>query len=131
MIFVNLPVKDLPSSVGFFTSLGFDFNPQFTDKNATCMVLSEQGFVMLLAEDFFKTFTSKGIADTGTHTETLIALSAESRDEVDDLVDKALAAGAKPGDESHDEDFMYGRSFEDLDGHTWSFMWMDPAAIAG
>ena len=131
MIFVNLPVKDLTKTVEFFTRLGFEFNPQFTDENATCMVVSEQACVMLLVEPFFKTFINKEIADTVTHTETAIALSADSRQEVDDLYEKALAAGGAPVKEPHDEGFMYGRSFSDLDGHLWELIWMDPAAVAG
>ena len=127
MIFVNLPVKDLGKSVEFFTGLGFSFNQQFTDENATCMVISEQACVMLLVEDFFQTFTTKAIADTVTHTETMIALSAESRAEVDDLVTKALAAGGQPAGDAQDHGYMYGRSFQDPDGHIWEIIWMDPS----
>jgi uncharacterized protein len=129
MMFVNLPVKDLSKSVDFFTQLGFEFNPRFTDENATCMVVSEQAFVMLLVEDFFKTFTDKEIADPVTTTEAIFALSAETRQEVDELVDKAVAAGGRPAGAVQDEDFMYGRSFQDLDGHLWELIWMDPSAI--
>ena len=129
MIFVNLPVKDLAKSVEFFSRLGFEFNPQFTHENATCMVVSEHACVMLLVEKFFKTFTKKDIADTVTHTEAIFALSAETRDEVDQLVAKAVAAGGQPAGEAQDEDFMYGRSFQDLDGHLWELIWMDPGAI--
>ena len=129
MMFVNLPVKDLRKSVDFFTQLGFEFNPRFTDENATCMVVSEQAFVMLLVEDFFKTFTDKEIADPVTTTEAIFALSAETRQEVDELVDKAVAAGGRPAGAVQDEDFMYGRSFQDLDGHLWELIWMDPSAI--
>jgi predicted lactoylglutathione lyase len=128
-MFVNLPVKDLSKSVDFFTQLGFEFNPRFTDENATCMVVSEQAFVMLLVEDFFKTFTDKEIADPVTTTEAIFALSAETRQEVDELVDKAVAAGGRPAGAVQDEDFMYGRSFQDLDGHLWELIWMDPSAI--
>ncbi|HEV7825452.1 MAG TPA: VOC family protein [Mycobacteriales bacterium] len=129
-IFVNLPVSDLAKSVDFFTRLGFEFNAQFTDEHATCMVISEDIFVMLLVEARFKDFTSKRICDTTTHTEAILALSAESRPGVDDLVDKALAAGAQPSNEPVDHGFMYGRSFQDLDGHLWEVVWMDPSAIA-
>jgi uncharacterized protein len=129
MMFVNLPVKDLSKSVDFFTQLGFEFNPRFTDENATCMVVSEQAFVMLLVEDFFKTFTDKEIADPVTTTEAIFALSAETRQEVGELVDKAVAAGGRPAGAVQDEDFMYGRSFQDLDGHLWELIWMDPSAI--
>jgi predicted lactoylglutathione lyase len=129
-IFVNLPVSDLTKSVDFFTRLGFEFNARFTDEHATCMVISEDIFVMLLVEARFKDFTSKRICDTTTHTEAILALSAESRPGVDDLVDKALAAGAQPSNEPVDHGFMYGRSFQDLDGHLWEVVWMDPSAIA-
>jgi predicted lactoylglutathione lyase len=129
-IFVNLPVKDLQKSIHFFTELGYDFNAQFTDENATCMVISENIFVMLLVEARFKDFTTKQIADTSTHIEAILALSAESREQVDDLADKALAAGAQPANEPMDTDgFMYSRSFLDLDGHMWEVLWMDPSAI--
>lgn len=130
MIFVNLPVKDLAKSVEFFTGLGFAFNAQFTDENATCMVVNEQACVMLLVEPFFQSFTTKGIADTVTHTETMIALSADTREEVDELVGRALSSGGRQAGETQDQGFMYGRSFEDLDGHIWEVMWMDPDAVA-
>jgi uncharacterized protein len=126
---VNLPVKDLTKSVDFFTRLGFEFNPAFTDQNATCMVVSEQACVMLLVEDFFKTFTKKDITDTVTHTEAILALSADSRQEVDELLGKAVAAGGQQLDTGQDEDFMYTRSFADLDGHLWELLWMDASAI--
>ena len=127
MIFVNLPVQDLDKSVAFFTELGFDFNAAFTDENATCMVVSEQAFVMLLVRPFFATFTSKEVADASV-TETTVGLSAGSREEVDALVDRALALGATAVTPPQDEGYMYGRSFYDLDGHLWDFIWMDPAA---
>ena len=127
-IFVNLPVKDLQKAIEFFTKLGFSFNPQFTDENATCMIISEDIFVMLLVEKFFKTFTKKEIADTSRFTEAIIALSADSREKVDELVDKAFAAGATESNFTTDQGFMYGRSFQDLDGHLWEVMWMDPSA---
>lgn len=130
MIFVNLPVQDLDKAVGFFTELGFDFNPSFTDENATCMVVSEQAFVMLLVRPFFATFTRKDVADASV-TETTVALSAASREEVDSLVDRALALGASAFEPAQDEGYMYGRSFYDLDGHLWEFIWMDPAAAQG
>jgi predicted lactoylglutathione lyase len=129
MIFVNLPVKNLPKSVEFFTALGFEFNPQFTDEKATCMVISEQACVMLLVEPFFRTFIDKEIADAVTHTETIVSLSAESRTEVDDVFERALAAGARPVKDPQDEGFMYSRTFQDLDGHLWDLVWMDPSAI--
>ncbi len=125
-IFVNLPVKSLEKSVEFFTRLGFEFNPQFTDDNATCMVLSDEAFVMLLVEDFFKTFTKKELCDATTQVEAILALSAESREQVDQLVAAALAAGAQPANDPMDHGFMYGWSFQDLDGHLWEVIWMDP-----
>jgi len=127
MIFVNLPVQDLDKSVAFFTELGFDFNAAFTDENATCMVVSEQAFVMLLVRPFFATFTRKEVADASV-TETTVGLSAGSREEVDALVDRALALGGTAVTPPQDEGYMYGRSFYDLDGHLWDFIWMDPAA---
>lgn len=128
-IFVNLPVRDLARSVEFFTALGFAFNPQFTDDKATCMIVSEEAFVMLLTQPFFKTFTKREICDTSTHTEGLFALSCESRADVDDMVKKAVAAGGKHAMEPQDHGFMYGWSFYDIDGHHWEVVWMDPATI--
>jgi predicted lactoylglutathione lyase len=129
MIFVNLPVKDLDKSVAFFTKLGFTFNPQFTDETATCMIVNDQGFVMLLVENKFKEFTKKAIGDTKTHTEVILAISAESRAQVDELADKALAAGGQPSIKPMDLGFMYNRSFQDLDGHLWEVFYMDPSAV--
>ena len=128
-IFVNLPVKELDKTVDFWTRLGFEFNPQFTDENAACMVLSEEAFVMLLAEDFFRTFTSKEVCDTDTHVEALLALSAGSREHVDELVGNALLAGGQPARETKDHGFMYEGSFCDLDGHTWEVFWMDESTL--
>ncbi|WP_181767482.1 VOC family protein [Streptomyces albidus (ex Kaewkla and Franco 2022)] len=129
-IFVNLPVNDLEKSKEFFTRLGYSFNPQFSDVNAACLVISDEIFAMLLVEPFFKSFTKKEIADSRTSTEVMIALSAESREQVDDLTDKALAAGGQPAGDPQDHGFMYGRSFYDLDDHHWEVVWMDPAAAA-
>ena len=129
MIFVNLPVQDLDASVDFFTKLGFTFNQQFTDENATCMVVSDQACVMLLVRRFFGTFTTKDVADASSTTEVVLAVSAESREEVDTLVDQALALGGSPTADPQDEGFMYGRSFYDLDGHAWEVIWMDPASV--
>ncbi|MGH3815316.1 MAG: VOC family protein [Pseudonocardiaceae bacterium] len=125
-IFVNLPVKDLSKSIDFFTALGFSFNPQFTDENAGCLVISDDIYVMLLTEPFFKSFTNKDVVDAAKSTEVILALGVESRQQVDELVDKALAAGGQPGSFSNDESFMYGRSFQDLDGHLWEVLYMDP-----
>jgi predicted lactoylglutathione lyase len=128
-IFVNLPVKDLNRSVEFFTKLGYKFNAQFTDENATCMIIGEDIFAMLLVEKYFKTFTPKAIADAKTSTEVLVALSWDSRAEVDRVVNAALAAGARRYREPNDMGFMYQWGFEDLDGHIWEHFWMDPAAV--
>ncbi|GAA1353882.1 VOC family protein [Streptomyces beijiangensis] len=129
MIFVNLPVKDLEVSKAFFTKLGYSVNAQFTDENASSIVISDTIFVMLLKESFFQTFTKRTIADTATTVESLTCLSAESRDAVDELVDTALASGGSPAQETMDHGFMYGRSFLDPDGHHWEVVWMDPSAI--
>jgi len=128
-MFVNLPVRDLNKSMEFFRKLGFDFNQQFTDDKAACMVVSQDGFVMLLTEPFFKTFTRNALCDTRTATEGLFALSCESRAEVDDLVRKAVAAGGTHAVDPMDHGFMYAWSFYDLDRHHWEVLWMDPAAI--
>ena len=129
-IFINLPIKELARSTRFFGALGFSFNPQFTNEKATCMIISEEAFVMLLVEPFFKGFTPRPIADATKTTEVLLCLSADSRDAVDGQVDKAVAAGGKADPTpTQDFGFMYGRSFEDPDGHIWEVMWMDPTAI--
>ena len=127
-LFVNLAVEDLDRSVEFFTALGFTFNPQFTDENATCMIVSDEAFVMLLVKKRFGDFTKKELADPTTHTEAILALSAESREQVDELADKALAAGGSPANDPIEMGFMYGRSFQDLDGHMWELIWMDPSS---
>lgn len=128
-IFVNLPVRDLDRSVRFFTEVGYTFDQRFTDENATCMVIGADIYAMLLVEPFFRSFTRKEIADAGTTTEVIVGLSADSREEVDAIVDRAFAAGASPASETNDQGFMYGRSFQDLDGHIWEVMWMDPATV--
>ncbi|HEX4381854.1 MAG TPA: VOC family protein [Myxococcales bacterium] len=129
-LFVNLPVRDLKRSMTFFSSLGFEFNPQFTDEKAACMVVSGEAFVMLLTEPFFQTFAKqKKIADTASHTEALFCLSCESRAEVDKLVKIAAASGGSVAEPPQDYGFMYGQSFYDPDGHGWEVMWMDPAHV--
>lgn len=128
-IFVNLPVRNLKKSIGFFTKLGFTFNAQFTDETATCMIVSEDIFVMLLTEAKFKTFTPKQICDATKSTEVLVCLSSESRENVDEMVRKAVAAGGTTYNEPQDHGFMYGHGFQDLDGHIWELIYMDPAAI--
>lgn len=127
-IFVNLPVKDLNKSVEFFTKLGFTFNPQFTDENATCMIIGENIFAMLLVEPFFKSFVKKEICDTKKSAEAILALSADSRKDVDVLVDKVQKAGGETK-EPQDQGFMYSRGFLDLDGHYWEIFHMDPTAV--
>ncbi|MCX5412706.1 MULTISPECIES: VOC family protein [unclassified Streptomyces] len=131
MIFVNLPVKDLERSKNFFGKLGYGFNPQFSDETTACLVISDTIFSMLITEPRFKEFTKKEIADAGRTTEVLLALSAESREKVDELADAALANGGSPANDPMDEGFMYGRSFQDPDGHIWEVVWMDPAAVEG
>ncbi len=128
-IFVNLPVKDLNKSVEFFRKLGYTFNPQFTDENATCMIISDSIYVMLLVEPFFKSFTKKEIPDTTQNAQVILALSADSREGVDELVNKAVAAGATTPNEKQDQGFMYGWGYQDLDGHLWEVMYMDPNAV--
>jgi predicted lactoylglutathione lyase len=128
-LFVNLAVKEVSRSIAFFRTLGFEFNPQFTTDTTACMVLSEEAYVMLLEEPRFRDFTSRDICDTSTQTEGLFALSAESREEVDQLVQTALAHGGAPAQKPMDHGFMYGWSFYDPDGHHWEVFWMDPAAI--
>jgi predicted lactoylglutathione lyase len=129
MIFVNLPVKDLEASKRFFGALGFTFNVQFTDDTAAAMVVEENIVVMLLTETRFRDFIKGDISDTAKGVEVLTCLSAGSRAEVEDTIGKALAAGGKPWMPPQDHGFMYGSSFQDLDGHVWEVMWMDPAAV--
>lgn len=129
LIFVNLAVKDLEKSKTFFTALGYTFNPQYTNEDGACMVISDTIHAMLLTEPFFKTFTNKEIVDAKKATEVLICLSAESREEVDMLVRKAVAAGGRIYNDPQDHGFMYGHGFEDLDGHQWELAFMDPDAI--
>lgn len=128
-IFVNLSVKDLNKSKVFFEKLGYSFNPQFTDENAACMVISDTIYAMLLTETFFKGFTNKELVDAKKATEVLICLSTESRAEVDEIVRKAVAAGGQIYKEPQDYGFMYSHSFEDLDGHQWEFAYMEPTHI--
>jgi uncharacterized protein len=127
-IFVNLAVRDLKKTKEFFSALGFSFNPKFTDDNAACMIVNDEAFVMLLNQPFFKTFTKREVCDTSKYTEGLLALSCDSRTEVDEMVKKALAAGGQPAMDPQDHGFMYGWSFYDPDGHHWEVFWMDPKA---
>jgi predicted lactoylglutathione lyase len=128
-IFVNLPVKDLNRSQEFFGALGFTFNPQFTDENAACMIIGEKIFSMLITEQYFTTFTPKKIADARTTSEVLIALSCGSREEVGEMVQKAVAAGGKTYNEAKDHGFMLQHGFEDPDGHIWEVFYMDPSFV--
>jgi len=127
-IFVNLPVKNLDKSMEFFTELGFNFNTQFTDETAACMIVTEDIFVMLLTEAKFKTFTPKEICDSTKSTEVLVCLSLESRERVDEMVRKAVGAGGTTYKEPQDYGFMYGHGFQDLDGHIWEVIYMEPSA---
>jgi len=130
MTFINLPVKDLSRTTDFFNALGFEFDPVFTDENGTRMIISEDTSAMLVVEPFFKGFIEPDeIADTSKSREVIVGLSADSRERVDDLTDKALAAGAQSLGDADDQGFMYMRGFRDLDGHQWSFIWMDMSAV--
>ena len=129
MIFPNLAVEDLDRSVAFFTELGFTFDERFTDETATAMVVNDHAVVMLLVKDRFADFTKKEVVDPKTQTEAIIALSAESRDDVDRFADKALAAGGSPANDPMELDFMYSRSFQDPDGHQWEIFWMDTSVF--
>lgn len=130
LIFVNLPVTDLERSKAFYEAVGASNNPAFSDDTAACMVFSETIYAMLLTHDKWRQFTSKPIVDAHENAQVLLCLSADSREEVSSLVDKARDAGGK-ADPTPVQDYgvMYGRSFEDPDGHIWEVMWMDPAAI--
>jgi predicted lactoylglutathione lyase len=125
MIFVNLPVRDLEAAKAFYSKLGFEKDPRFTDDRAACMVIDENIFVMLLVEDYFRTFITGEIADATSTTEVLNCISAENREQVDELVEKAIAAGGKPWKPALEEGPMYGRSFQDLDGHVWEVLHLD------
>lgn len=130
MIFINLPVADLAKSKAFYEAVGATNNPAFTDDTAACMVFSDVIHTMLLTHEKWATFTSKSIPDARMHAQVLLCVSADSREAVDGQVGKAVAAGGKADPTpTQDYGFMYGRSFEDPDGHIWEVMWMDPAAI--
>ena len=124
-IYVNLPVKDLERSKAFFGALGFSFNPQFTDQNAACMIVSEDIYVMLLTEPFFQGFTNKPVADARKSTEVLLCLSCDSRAAVDDMAARAKVAGGSWPNPPKDHGFMYQHGFEDLDGHMWELAYME------
>ncbi|KOT27606.1 glyoxalase [Streptomyces caelestis] len=131
MIFVNLAVDDLEASKKFFTELGYSINAQFSDETAASVVISDTIVAMLLTRQKYAQFTKKEIVDATKSSEVLLALSAESREKVDELVEKAVAAGGSVTGETQDHGFMYGRAFDDLDGHTWEVIWMDPAVAQG
>ncbi|RKS93724.1 hypothetical protein BC952_1565 [Flavobacterium limicola] len=128
-IFLNLAVKDLKKSIDFFTTLGFSFNPQFTDEHATCMIIGENIFVMLVTEQRFKDFTKKEICNAHKNTEVLIAIDVDSREKVDEMVKTAVDAGGSIYMEPQDHGWMYGHGFADLDGHQWEIFYMDESAI--
>jgi predicted lactoylglutathione lyase len=130
-LFVNIPVRDLQRSIDFFEALGFTFNRQFTDATATSMLVGEDAYFMLLTTDKFKEFSKRPVGDPQKETNALFAISVNSRDEVDTLVKKALAAGGSPAADPQDHGFMYVWSFYDLDGHHWEVFWMDPSAVTG
>ncbi len=130
-LFVNLPVGDLQRSIEFFEALGFAFNPQFTDASATCMLVGEDAYFMLLSRDRFKDFSKRPVGDPRTETNALFAISVGSREEVDEVVKKAVAAGGSHTADPQDHGFMYGWSFYDPDGHHWEVFWMDPSTIKG
>ena len=128
-IFVNLHVKDVKRSMEFFTGLGFEFNMQFTDEEqAACLVIGENMFAMLLKEEYFKTFTKREVVDTSKHAQLTVALSAESREKVDEIVNKAASLGGKIFTDPQDHGYMYQWSFEDPDGHIWEIVYMDVSA---
>ncbi|MFK9090855.1 VOC family protein [Bacillus salipaludis] len=128
-IFINLPVKNLNKSTNFFRELGFEFNSQFSDEMTACMIISDNIYVLIMVEERFKGFSKKEIADTSTSAEAIFCISAESRDQVDELVNKALAYGGKPSNDPQDHGFMYGWGFQDLDGHLWEVAYLDENAI--
>ena len=128
-IFINLPVKDVNKSTHFFKELGFEFNPQFSDETTSCMIISDNIYVMIMVEERFKGFTRKEIVDTTTSAEAIFCLSAESRDQVDEVVNKALSSGGKSYSDPQDHGFMYGWGFQDLDGHIWEVAYMDESAM--
>ncbi|OIK10331.1 extradiol dioxygenase [Bacillus sp. MUM 116] len=128
-IFLNLSVKDLNRSTNFFKELGFEFNPQFSDETTSCMIISENIFAMIMIEERFKGFTKKEIVDTTISAEAIFSLSAESRVQVDEMVNKALSSGGKSFSDPQDHGFMYIWGFQDLDGHLWEIAYMDESAF--
>jgi predicted lactoylglutathione lyase len=129
-IYVNLPIKDLKKSVDFFTKLGFTFNADFTDDKATCMIVGENIYAMLLTEGFFKTFTSKPLIDAKKNTEVINCIALDSQEAVDGMVKAAVAAGGTAPSEVKDHGFMYQHGFEDIDGHIWELVYLRPTPTA-
>jgi len=127
-IFINLATKNLSKAKSFFGGLGFKFNPNFTNEDGCCVVIADNISVMMLSESHFKNFTDKTICDSQTSAESLLCISCESREEVDDLISKAKSLGANVSRDPQDHGFMYGHGFEDLDGHTWELLFMDKSA---
>jgi hypothetical protein len=128
-VYINLPVNDLKKSVDFFKQLGFDFNSRFSNDQTACMILNNECYVMLLQEMYFRDFTNNGIADTSQFTEVLLAISVDSKEKVNSFLENALRMGAREAREPQDNNFMFGRSFHDLDGHIWEIFWMNPTEI--
>lgn len=124
-IFINIPIESIERSMAFFTALGYGFNMDYTNEKGACLVISDSIYVMLLTKEFFISFTKRDIPDPKTSAQVIMAISADSREDVDLLVDKALAAGAGTYNEPQDMGFMYSRSFADLDGHLWEVFYMD------
>ncbi|MCA0987196.1 VOC family protein [Guptibacillus algicola] len=124
-VYINIPVKDVDQSVSFFSELGFEFNAEYTDKNAACLIINDRTFVMLLVEEYFKSFTKKAIVNAKESTESILAIAVNNKDEVDSLVKKALDYGGEAPSDPVDHGFMYAASFQDLDGHLWEVMSME------
>jgi predicted lactoylglutathione lyase len=130
-LFVNIPVSNLQRSIDFFETLGFAFNTQFTDESATCMLVGEDAYFMLLDREKFGSFAKRPAGDPRTQTNSLFAISLDSREDVDAIVQRAIDAGGSRAGDAFDHGFMYGWSFYDLDGYHWEVFWMDPAAVNG
>jgi uncharacterized protein len=128
-VFINLPVKDLEKSMSFFSNLGYQFDDHITDELAACLIISDNIFVMLLQEEYFKTFTKKYVGDNRTFSEVLISLDAESKQAIQDIITKARQLGAHIYAEPEDHGWMYQHSLADLDGHLWEYIYVDKNSI--
>ena len=128
-IFINLSVKDVQKSTNFFKELGFEFNPQFSDETTSCLIIGDNIFAMIMNEERFNGFSKKEIVDTTSSSEVILTFSAKSRDQVDEMVNKALSSGGKTFSEPIDHGFMYIWGFQDLDGHLWEVTYMDESAM--